>query len=505
MNEFWLNVIQNTLLMILGVCALCSIIALPLSFALERYKIPFGEGIFRALTIPYVFPSYILAISWITLANPTVGWLNKILPFNLNIYSIWGIIFVESSVLMSLLFLNLRSALQKIDPTLEEAARLSGASAWQSFWLVTFPMIKKNFAGGLLSIALASLASFGVPAMLGQAGRIFVMTTSIYSLIKTGSESSFNEALVISSLTLIPTLLLVILVRRWDSSKSKNLASAKASRSEKKEASSLTLITTLSISFLVIFLMVILPVTTLILSSFQKSLSEISINNFSLRAWDYVLTTLPQFWNSFQNSIICALLSTLILVFLAFSLGLLNKHFEKKQNVLGRRIITIIETLLSFFYSIPGTVLALGLTVIVSFLGLDYLQGSLNLIILSYCFKYSNLALKNLSPNFNFIHPSWIEAAEISGAGPWSRIWWIYIPLLKTALLATATLVFMPTLSELSMTLLLSGPMSSTLGVLLFELQEYADRSSAAVVGTLILIFVLVLQRFSRRNYEIAR
>jgi iron(III) transport system permease protein len=116
-----------------------------------------------------------------------------------------------------------------------------------------------------------------------------------------------------------------------------------------------------------------------------------------------------------------------------------------------------------------------------------------------------SLSWKNLKPNLSYIHPSWIEAAQLCGAKKWQRLVRIYFPLLKSSLLACSILIFMPTFSELTMTLLLSGPQSSTLGVLLFELQEYADRSSAAVVGTLILILVLILERFTYRKNSYAQ
>ena len=83
---------------------------------------------------------------------------------------------------------------------------------------------------------------------------------------------------------------------------------------------------------------------------------------------------------------------------------------------------------------------------------------------------------------------------------PPGRIW---LPLLRAPLFAAALLVFMPCFSELTMSILLYGPGTENLGVVLFNLQEYADRSSAAVVGTLLLIVVVVLRLAAGRLREV--
>jgi iron(III) transport system permease protein len=505
LDPFWQSVLLNTLLMVLGVCLLSTLIALPLSFFLERYELPGRERFFRLFSLPYVFPSYILAISWIILVNPSVGWLQGFSPVTLNIYSLVGIIFVESSVLMSILFLNLRSALERVDPAMEEAARLAGSS-WQSFRHITFPLIKKSFAGAIISIALASFASFGVPAMLGQAGKVYVLTTAIYSMIKTGSETSFDEALWVSLLAAIPTLILALLVRRWERSRTQSLASSKTSRQQRRPIGGLRKFLILTWAGLLLLVLVALPVFTLIFASFQKSLSGFSLRDLSLHSWEYVFLKLPQFWQSFGHSISLALTSTVLLLALSLALSLWQRRAQRNQQKSVLRFLGFFESLAFFLYSTPGTVLALLLIVVSNYLGLASFQGSLSLIVVAYCLKYASLSWKSLNPAFAYIHPSLGEAAQLSGARSLQRLRYVYWPLLRTAIVATATLIFMPTLSELTMTLLLYGPESSTLGVLLFELQEYADRSSAAVLGTLILLFVFLLQKITqRRSYEAPR
>ena len=92
-----------------------------------------------------------------------------------------------------------------------------------------------------------------------------------------------------------------------------------------------------------------------------------------------------------------------------------------------------------------------------------------------------------------------IEAAQLAGAGFFERLYRIWLPMLRGPLFASMLLVFLPCFSELTMSIMLYGPGSEPLGVVLFNLQEYADRSSAAVVGTILLGVILIIRAASRR------
>ena len=149
-------------------------------------------------------------------------------------------------------------------------------------------------------------------------------------------------------------------------------------------------------------------------------------------------------------------------------------------------------------FSTPGTVLALALILSFSrgFFGIGpSLYNTLFLIGLAYVIKYLSLSLKTVGDGYQQIHPSLEEAARISGAGWWTVMLTIYWPLLKTALMASMFLVFMPVLSELTMTILLTGPGLETVGSLIFQLQEYSDMAGggSAVLSTLVVFFVFIL------------
>lgn len=507
MDPFWLDACKNTALVSLGVLCLATLISLPLAWLVERSDLSGRAYIQRLFTLPYIVPSYLLAVAWITLANPDVGWLNLVItkftgvPKFFNIYGIQGVILIEGTALSSILFLSLSAALKQMDPSLEEAARISGASNFQIFRFVTLPLIRQSFILGLISVFLATIASFGVPAMVGTPGRLFVLTTGIYSLFQNGTQEAFSRAIQISLLVSGFTLGLVFISRLFFKSKTL-LASAKSSKPGRVELGRQKM----PINFLVwliLAIFIILPMLAVVASSFQSDSSNFSIASLNLASWIRVLS-LDDFRRCLMNSVLASAVSSLVILSAALLFSLASwKTLVRKSRTL-KITLRVIEELSFALYSLPGTVLALLLIVVVRKLGLFSLADSLFLLSLAYSLKYFSLGISSLSPGTLMVHPSLIESAELCGAGGWKRLQKIWLPLLKNSLFASTLLVLMPALGELTMTKILASPSSQNLGVLIFELHDYADRASASVVACLLIASVCLLQllveRISRQN-----
>lgn len=94
-------------------------------------------------------------LAWLRLLNPSVGTLNKFLadlfhlssmPF--NIYSVGGLIWVLTTFYYPYAFITISRAMEKMDPSLEEAALISGASWLRSFKDITIPLIAPSVVAG---------------------------------------------------------------------------------------------------------------------------------------------------------------------------------------------------------------------------------------------------------------------------------------------------------------------------------------------------------------------
>ncbi|PIS11334.1 MAG: hypothetical protein COT73_04665, partial [Bdellovibrio sp. CG10_big_fil_rev_8_21_14_0_10_47_8] len=206
--------VGNTLVLSTLVTLLSLILAVPLAWLLSRTDL-LGAKRWRSwLSIPFAIPPFIGAIAWIFLANPSTGLLNKIFGGSFfNIYSFSGLVFVESSFLYAFVLMTALSSFDRIDSSLEEAARLSGAPPWRVFCDVSLPLLRPALSGAALLVFLATAASFGVPALIGSPARIYLMTTQIYMFQKMGSISGLLRAGALSTCLMAVAFVVLTLVQ----------------------------------------------------------------------------------------------------------------------------------------------------------------------------------------------------------------------------------------------------------------------------------------------------
>src|SRR5690554_7406579 len=119
-------------------------------------------------TIPYMFPPFIGVMAWQLLLSPRSGYINKLFVsligqpiFNIN--SIAGIVFVELCYYFPFVFIQVSSALERMDPTLEESARIAGAKQLTVIRKITLPLVIPAIAAGAMLILISSISHFGVP------------------------------------------------------------------------------------------------------------------------------------------------------------------------------------------------------------------------------------------------------------------------------------------------------------------------------------------------------
>jgi ABC-type Fe3+ transport system permease subunit len=119
----------------------------------------------------------IITISWILLASPSTGVLNYFIESitgvkrALNIYSFWGMVWVQSLEMAPLAYLLMSAAMQSVDPRLEEASAIAGAGGWSTLYRVSLPLILPATAAAALLLFIQTVESFEVPLLLGGRAR----------------------------------------------------------------------------------------------------------------------------------------------------------------------------------------------------------------------------------------------------------------------------------------------------------------------------------------------
>ncbi len=461
------------------------------AWVLSRTDFPWKKR-FRTLTsLPYAIPPFIGAISWIYLANPSNGLINQIFGAGfLNIYSFTGLVFVETSFLYTFVFLSTISSLDQMDSSFEEAARTSGATPTQTFFKITLPLISGSIMNSALLVFLAVVASFGVPALIAGPAGFKVMTTEIYQLQKMGTMSGLQTSILLASLLLLFSILIILISQFLSSQKKISLVTGKA---VKPSLIKLKKLKPLFVIGLILFLAVVLlaPFLGVFLSATSQIQGELSLSNFTFNHFHRVLFETEEIYRAFSNSIVIAASAASLCSLFALFLG----YLQTQTDIKGKSLIDLFVTLP---YSAPGTVIALALIISFSqnFFGFSFsIYNTIWMFVIAFVLRYLNFSFKIVTDNYRQIHSHLIEAAATSGASFTQIIRLIWIPLLRPSLIASFFLVFVPSLSELTMSIFLTGPGLETIGTLIFQMQEYSDNigGGAAVLSTLIFVFVILM------------
>jgi iron(III) transport system permease protein len=483
--------VKNTVLVSLAVSLLCCVVGIPLAWLLARTDFPMNRKFRSWLCLPYAIPPYIGAIAWIFLANPTTGLLNRMAGESIfNIYSFAGLVWIESSFLYTFILLTVHASLERMDSSFEEAARLSGAGPLKIFTDITFPLIRPAIISGGLLVFLATAASFGVPALIGSPARIYLLTTQIYTFQKLGSMSGIYKAGALSLLLLLSAAVTLWIQQKIMQKSQFQTVSGKSSRPSLIELGKWKTFSVIAV-VIFLFLVFIMPLSGILISALSKVQGDFSMSNWTLGNFYRVLFETQEtgraFWNSLSLGVIAASIACLLGAFLSY--------IQVKTKLQGRNLLDLIASLP---YSTPGTVVALSLILAFSngFFGVGpSLYNTLGMLALAYVVKYLSFAMKTTADGYRQIDDVLDEASRVSGAG-WSRtMLHIWLPLMKSPLVAAWFLIFMPVVSELTMTILLTGPGLETIGTVIFQLQEYADASggSASVLAILVVAMVVLV------------
>jgi iron(III) transport system permease protein len=482
-RSFW-----NTMFICGTTVIVSTLISIPLAWLFTKTNLAF-KGFWRTVfCLPYAIPPFIGAIAWIYLANPSNGLLRPILPW-INIYSKTGLIFVMSAFFYTYILINLLSAMEKIDPSLEEAARISGASSWKVFIKITLPLVVPSLISGMLLAFLSAIANFGIAALIGNAAGITMMTTQIFIFQKMASYTGLKLSGVLSlSLLVIAGAVFYldhVISKRFRFS----LVTGKVARPGLVDLGASKFLAQLFLMILA-FILFVLPIGAILIAALSKLQGERSLSNFGLQNFHTIFFKTDETYRALGNSLILALSAGVICSLFGYFLAQSGKKVSVSVN-------KIKEAFIAIPYAVPGTVLALSLILTTLSLRLP-LYNTLGIILLAYIAKFLNFSYRIVNDGVSQVDQTLIDAAHVAGANSWQVFIRIWIPILRPFLMASFFLVFMPAFSELTMSVLLTGPGNETIGTLIFQLQEYGDASGggAAVLAFCVLMIIIILNGF---------
>ena len=484
----------NTLKIALFATVFGTIMGVFYAWLLGRSDIP-CKGLMRALfSIPYMFPPFLGAMAWDLLLNGRSGYLNRFLvsafgldgmPFNIN--SIAGIVFVEVSYYFPFVFMQVVSALERMDPTLEECARIAGAKQSTVIWKITLPLVKPAISAGALLILTTSLAHFGVPSILGYAQGIYTLPTRIYAVIYNsgGSFDGIRQGAALSVMLVVVVAIALVLQKKILSTGNYDIIKGKSMRPTliKLRAAKYPL---LLVAVFTLVLIVVVPLVMIVLISFIKAYGlPLKPGNFTTAQYVKVFKASGTM-DSIRNSLFVSITAGVVCMFL----GTLVAYVVQKIKPKGKEALEVISVLP---YSIPGTVLSIGVILAWSgSLGIK-LYNTIWIILVAYMARYLSFSMKTSSAALLQVHSSLEEAARVCGASHTESLSDVTLPLIRPAMVSGFFLIFLPAMREVTTSILLYGPYTRTLGVQIYSLRDAGMIPQAAALATVAIGIIMAL------------
>jgi len=509
--DHWINAFQrpgllkslgNSLLIWSLTVSISFPIGVSLAWLLARTKIPFSHTLEFLFWISYMVPALPTTIAWITLLDPDIGMINVALknlfaldqgPF--NIFSVPGIVWANlMGHGISIKVMLLTPAFRNMDSTLEEAARVGGASNLRTLFKITLPLMISPMIMVLALQLLRVFQSFETEYLLGMPFGFYVYSTKIYTLIR-NQIPNYGEATVLASLTLL-MIGLIIPLQRWILERRRYTTITGNFRPGLIDLRAGNTIAFGAIALL-LALLTVGPLAILVLGSFMERIGYFVLG-FTLEHWRLVLTD-PVFVKALRTTLTlattAALVSPLIFSVLAYILV--------RTRLPGR---SLLDLMIWSAGAIPGILAGLGLLwVFIGTPGLSFLFGTIWALIIVVILQGKTTGVNIMKGMLVQVGADMEEAARVSGAG-WIRTYLrIWLPLLMPTLILLAVMNFVSAAGATSSIILLASRDTMTLSLMALELSSSAisNREAASILSIFIILFTvagaLLVRYFGRR------
>jgi len=481
----------------LAATVLSCFFGLALAWIVARTDTP-GRSWFDTLNlVPFFLSPFVGAVSWSYLAAPHAGLLNNIVSRYLsgpsdffNIFSVAGVIWVLALFYTPYVYLFLIGPMRRMDPALEDAARVHGAGFLLTIRHVTAPLMLPALLSGALVVFVTSAGLFDVPLALASLRGIPTVPTTVYSLVQYPSD--YGRAAAIGVLVMAVTVFFALAQRTYLSRRSYATVTGKGYRPRTVQLGRWRY-AALALELFYVTAGVILPMIALVFVSLSSlwtgwpDVAYLTLGNFDQVLFHNDLTR-----RALKNSLIVAVLGATIGVVLA---TLQSYYLQRGRS----RIRTLMDSVLSLPLGIPGIILGLGFLIL---LIRTPLYTTLWIILIAYVARFLPLATRGISAMLLAIGGELEESARASGASWAQTLRMIVLPLIKPALVAAWLMLFVIFIRELGATILLYAQGTETLSVAMVILgeQNFGHVAALAMVQTLMLVVAFMLFRLTRSS-----
>ena len=480
------------------------VIALPLgifvSWLLARSNILFANVFEFGFWISFFLPGLATTFGWMLMLDPSTGLINswlRQLPFlsglNFDIYSFSGIIWVHLvSNGLSTKVMLMTPAFRRMDASMEEASRMSGASAFTTLWRITVPAMTPVIVVVFLLSVIRIFSSFEIELLLGVPWSFYVYSTKIVDLARQ-EPPLVNQAAALGSIILVFLAAFIPLQRKLITRR--QFTTVTGQFRPKLIDLGVWRYPATALVGMVIFILDVVPLLSVLGGSFMTRFGFFNLpKTWTFEYWKMALND-PRILQGLHNTLIVAISAGLVGAVLFSLIG----YVLVRTKLPGRAVLDSICWLPS---AIPGVLSGLGL--LWMFLGTPVFRpfyGTLFLLVIAQMLGGVTLSTQILKANFLQLGKELEESSRMSGAGFWRTYLRIVFPLMAQTMVMVGVIKFMFAAQHNSAIILLATSETRTLSLLALDQVAAGYREVASIT----IIMVTVLDAWIGGRREILR
>ncbi|HFF1653589.1 TPA: ABC transporter permease [Providencia rettgeri] len=493
------ELLQNTLLLGVGVALISAVIAIPLGALRGLFNLPFAKTWDLLFLIPFLIPPYIAGLSWMLTLQPN-GYSQQLFGVSPGsaIFSLGGMMGIMALNLFPVLYFAVSRSMAANGNRLADVARVHGAPPWQAFFRITFPLSLPSIAAGLLLVFTLAIEEYGIPAAIGAPNGIRVLTTDIEQRLADWPidlPGAASLSLILASVAIFAYTLQRSIVSGKNVATTTGKAAALVTRSL-----GVWRWPVVGVFAVVSFLAVGMPLLAMFGTAFSSTVSGgLAWDNLTLRHFSGLVDSQAEALDALLTSVSLASATAI----LTGVLGFLSAWLVVSQRIRGA---VIVDALSLLPISIPGIVIAVGMILawnqpfwpVTPYHTWGILLLAYSCLLLPYPVRYCNAALTQIGGSL-------ADAARVHGASAITTLRLVLFPLVLPSLLAAMMLVFAVASRELVSSLLLAPAGMQTVSIFVwrqFEQGSIGSGMAMACIAVLISLSLMLCAQWVQGRYS---
>ncbi|HXD24971.1 MAG TPA: iron ABC transporter permease [Propionibacteriaceae bacterium] len=485
------TLVANSFIYAAATSAVCIVVGFGLAWLVVRTNAPFKGFARAAALVPLIIPGVLNTIAWSLLLSPQQGPLNHVLQSvglpAFDIYSLQGMVFVQSMHVVPVAYLMGTAAFSSMDMSMEEASLASGASPVRTFFSITLRMARPAILSAALLMFIQTISNFEVPQLIGVPGHTYVFVSQIYAALQQ-FPADYGTVGVIGVFVLVIAVAGLYISRRVSKGAGIQTITGKAFRAQVQDLGKWRW---LGFACFVVFFVVAvaLPLAMLLWSSLlpgYESPSLHALRDFTVSNYSSIFSQ-PALVQSLKNSLIVSVSTGLIVTVLSAVVA----YVTVKTKIIGRGLL---DGLATVPIAVPSVVMGVGILYFYLIAPLPvHLYGTLAIMVIAFVTITMPYAMRYIVPGLAAIKDELEEAATSSGASWFQGFWRIFVPLLMPSLLAAFLYSMIVSFREISAAIFLYSTGTQVVSVQIYDLFRNGDYPVVAALGIMMIIFLVIL------------